>query len=584
MFAVLAAALVLFVWGRWRYDLVALFTLLVLVVPGIVPADRAFLGFGHPAVVTVAAVLVISRALASAGLVDRIAGWLSFAGDRFSLQLLTLTLVVAVASAFMNNVGALALFMPVAIRLAREHERPASLLLMPIAFASLLGGLVTLIGTPPNIIIATYRGGELGQPFRMFDFAPVGASVAAAGVLLIALAGWRLLPRRRGEADPARLFETEEYLVEIRVPAENRWAGRSLEELGQEVEGSLTVLGIVRRGRRIAMPSPQRRLREGDVLLVEAEPDELGQALSDTGLEAAGTRELQEHFLDAEDVRAAEGVVRPDTRAVGKNARELALRSRYRVNLLGVARHGERVRGRIGKVALRPGDVLLLQGEPEGLGEAMRALGLLPLATRGLAFGRPRGALLSTALFAGAIGLTVTELLPVHISLSAAALALVLTGPLSIREAYESIDWPVIILLGAMLPVGEALERTGGAGSIADLLITTGEALSPAGSVGVLLLLTMLLSNMINNAAAAVLLAPVGVGVAAGLGASADPFLMAIAVGASSAFLTPIGHQSNTLVMGPGGYRFGDYLYLGLPVSALVLALSVPLILWVWPL
>jgi di/tricarboxylate transporter len=583
--AVLGVALVLFVWGRWRYDVVALGALLALVVPRIVDPAEAFLGFGHPAVVTVAAVLVISRGLERAGVVELVSRGMARVGDRLVLQVSALTLLVALFSAFMNNVGALALFLPVAIRMAREHDRPASLLLMPLAFGSLLGGLTTLVGTPPNIIIATIRARETGRAFGMFDFTPVGAGVALAGILLICLVGWRWLPHRKGEASRDELFEVDDYLSEVRVPEGSRWVGRSVSGLGEALSGRIVVVGIARGDREITAPSGQQPLRAEDVLLVEAEPEDLRELVDREGLEPAGTRELKDRLLTSGDeVQVVEAVVQADSRLAGSTARELELRAGHGVNLLGVARQGRRVAGRVADTVFRPGDVLLLQGAPDAVQKTLSALGGLPLAERGLEIGGRRRVAAAAAIFAGGIALTVAGVLPVQVALTASALVMVATGLLPLREAYEAVDWPVVVLLGAMLPVGEALETTGAAGSMAGLLLEAGARLPAEASVAAVLVAATLLSNVINNAAAAVVMAPIGLAVARGLAVSPDPFLMAVAVGASCAFLTPIGHQSNTLVMGPGGYRFGDYLYLGVPVTLVVLAAAVPLILVVWPL
>lgn len=583
--AVLGVALVFFVWGRWRYDLVALGALLALVVPGIVDPAEAFLGFGHPAVVTVAAVLVISRGLERAGVVELVSRGMSRVGGHMIAQISALTLLVALFSAFMNNVGALALFLPVAIRMAREHDRPASLLLMPLAFGSLLGGLTTLVGTPPNIIIATIRARETGEAFGMFDFTPVGVGVALAGILLICLVGWRWLPRRKGEASRDELFEVEDYLSEVRIPEDSRWVGRSLSGLGEALAGRIVVVGIARGDHEITAPSGQQPLRAGDVLLVEAEPEDLRELVDRHGLEPVGTRELKDRFLTSDhEVQVMEAVVQPDSRLAGSTARELELRAGHGVNLLGVARQGRRVAGRVADTIFRPGDVLLLQGTADAVRKTLSALGGLPLAERGLEIGGRRRVAAAAGIFAAGIALTVAGVLPVQVALTAAAAVMVATGLLPLREAYDAVDWPVIVLLGAMLPVGEALETTGAAGTMAGMLLDAGAGLPAEVSVAAVLVAATLLSNVINNAAAAVVMAPIGLAVARGLAVSPDPFLMAVAVGASCAFLTPIGHQSNTLVMGPGGYRFGDYLYLGLPVTLAVLAAALPLILVVWPL
>ncbi|MCP1728206.1 di/tricarboxylate transporter [Natronospira proteinivora] len=580
----LLATLLLFAWGRWRYDLVAGMALLAAVLLDLVPSEEAFNGFAHPAVITVAAVLVISRALGSAGVVDLIAGQVTRIGDRVLIQTFALTLVVAVCSAFMNNVGALALMLPVAIQVAREHGFPVSRLLMPLAFGSLLGGLTTLIGTPPNIIIATYRQTELGEAFAMFDFASVGLLVMAAGIVLVTILPRWVLPDRKGESSPDELFEIENYLLELTVEDDAKVIDDPIRALAEPLEKvDYTVVGIAR-GKRIISPvRPHERIRAGDILLVEADPEELQGPAEKLGLSLGGSGELDPEHFKNDELTVMEAVVLPEAFIEGHTLRTLHLPARYGITLLAVARQGERLRERLGKIRFQSGDVLLLQGEREALQEATSRLGCLPLADRELSVGAPRKLITGLGLFALALGLIVSGLLPVQIALPGAALGMVLSNVLSLRQAYGAIDWPVIVLLGAMLPVGMAFETSGAAGLLASGLLQISGEWPPAVTLGLLLLAAMLLSDVINNAAAAVLLAPVALAIATALGVSPDPFLMAVAVGASCAFLTPIGHQSNTLVMGPAGYRFTDFARLGLPLSLLVFALGLPMILLIWP-
>jgi di/tricarboxylate transporter len=584
VFGTLAAALILFASGRWRYDVVALLALVVVALAGIVPAGEVFAGFGHPAVVTVAAVLVVSRGLQNSGVVDLIAARLGRVGSRPVLQILALVGVVTVASAFMNNVGALALLLPVAIRMARKSGTPPSVLLMPLAFGSLLGGLTTLIGTPPNIIIATFRAQHGDGPFGMFDFTPVGGAVALAGVLFVALVGWRLIPQRKGQASREELFDVEDYMSELRVPDEAKVIGQTVREMEASTEGDVVVVGLIRGERRLPAPSGFETLRAGDVLVVKTDPEALKTLVEASGLELVGSKGLDADALGSDEVSVVEAVVARDAAIDGKTPRGLNLRWRYGLNLLGLSRQGERVQQRLKSIRIRAGDILLLQGRTDAIPDALTTLGLLPLAERGLRLGPPRRILLAVGLFGAALAAAATGLLPVQIAFVAAALLMVLTGLLSLREVYDSIDGPIIVLLGAMIPVGRALETTGGAQTIASGLLAMGTSLPPVATLALVLVGTMFLSDVINNAAAAVLMAPIAISVAAGLGASADPFLMAVAIGASCAFLTPIGHQSNTLVMGPGGYRFSDYWRMGLPLEILIAAVALPLLLRVWPL
>lgn len=583
VFLTLVGALALFIWGRWRYDIVALLALLAVTITGTIKPEDAFVGFGHPAVVTVACVLVVSRGLFNSGLVDVIANWMARLGKEPSTHVGAMTGLVTLFSGFMNNVGALALLMPVAIRLARRNKRAPSYLLMPLAFGSLLGGLITLIGTPPNIIIATFRV-QTGQPaFRMFDFAPVGVAVALAGLAFIALIGWRLVPQREGEGADGELFHIEDYTTELRLGPGARLIGKQLRGLRDLTDADVVVVGLLRGEERHMAPSSYEVLQEGDILIVEATHEALTTLAEDLRLELVPVHEVGETDLASGDIAVMEAVVRLDSMLVGRTVRDLDLRWRHGLNLVAIARQGSQIERRLGNVEFRPGDVLLLQGHSGAMRPALATLGCLPLAQRPVRIGQAQRIFLASAIFLGALIAAAGGLVPVQIGFAAAAVAMVLTGCVSLRGAYESIEWPIIILLGGMIPVGMALESTGGAALIADWLLNIGGQLPPGVTLAVILIGTMFLSDLVNNAAAAVLMAPIAIGVSQGLGVSADPFLMAVSIGASCAFLTPIGHQSNTLVFGPGGYKFGDYWRMGLPLEVVIAVVSLPMIMWIWP-
>ena len=585
VFAVLAATLALFILDRWRYDIVALLALMAVAIPGIIPAAEVFGGFGHPAVVTVAAVLVVSRGLAASGLVEALAQRLGRMGSSPTMQIAVLTTVVAVGSAFMNNVGALALIMPVALRLASRNEISPSLVLMPIAFGSLLGGMTTLIGTPPNIIIANARVATGEPAFGMFAYSPVGLAVAVVGIAFITFLGWHLIPVREGQASAEAMFEIKDYTTELLIPEDSTLDGSPLREINQGHDVEVVVLAIVRGRQKIFSPSGSASLAAGDSLIVEVEPANLQKLLHATGLKLASHAEdLGESDLRSKEFPLIEAVVKPRAPLQGRHAEEMELRARYGLNLLAVARHGARIRKQLKNIRFQAGDVLLIQAHDKSWSEALAALGCLPLAARELKLFAPQRMLLALAIFGGAIALLVSRLTSAPVALTAAALLMVLTGIVQLRDAYRAIDWPVIVLLGGMIPVGEALERTGGAAWIAARLVDISSTFPPWAILTLTLILAMFLSDVMNNAATAVIMAPISIQVAQSLGLSPDPFLMAVAVGASCAFLTPIGHQSNTLVMGPGGYRFGDYWRMGLPLELLIVVLGVPMILWVWPL
>ncbi|MEQ6918419.1 SLC13 family permease [Halomonas aquatica] len=603
IFIVLGLTLAAFVWGHFRYDLVALSALLGSVMLGLVPGEEAFLGFGHPAVITVAAVLVLSRAFERSGVVDVIADQVLKVGDRLFLQLAALTGTVVVLSGFMNNVGALALLLPVAMRLAREHDTSPSMLLMPLAFGSLLGGLTTLIGTPPNIIISSYRGDVVGESFGMFSFSPVGAAVALAGLAFILLIGWRLVPQRAGKASTEEMFDTAHYLVELSVPEGAKAVGWSLRDLQHELEETIPVLAVVRDDKRRAGHAFHGTLREGDILLVEAGPDEMKLLEDKAGLAVGAEPEEEEDDLqapaengeslketpakekvDTEGLQLVEAVVRNDSTMVNRTVTQLRLHNQFGLHLVAVARDGGRLKQRLRDIRFRAGDVLLLQGGESELSESLTMLGCLPLASRNLSIGQPRLLLISLAIFAAAILAILLDVLPAAVALSTAAMVSLLVGVLPLRDGYQAIDGPVLVLLGAMIPVGQALETSGGASMIADSLLALGSDWPVVVTLTGLFVLTMMLSDVINNAAAAVLMAPIAASLAHGFDVSVDAFLMAVAISASCAFLTPIGHQSNTLVMGPGGYRFGDYWRMGLPLEVVITLVAIPMILWIWPL
>ena len=587
VFGVLILALVLFVIGKWRYDIVAVLALLVLAIAGIVPPEDAYKGFGHPAVVTVAAVLVLSRALYDSGVVDVIAGWYSRIPEYLTVRIAALSGITAFLSAFMNNVGAVSLLLPVAIRVSTRSGQPPSRYLMPLAFASLLGGMTTLIGTPPNVIISNFRDEHVGAAFNMFDFTLVGLAVTVAGALFIALVGWRLVPTRQAPLTLGGALDIETYMTEVRVPEDSRFVGKLVRDVEEFVEDEdVIIAGLLHGGTVHAAPSSFQIIDANDILIVEADPEELRIFIDQTGFELQGSRDMQPDFdetLSSEDVSVVEAIVSPDSQAEGRNARDLRLHSEYGVNLLGVSRRGTRFTRRVGHINFRLGDVLLIQGKEEMVQTALPRLGLLPLAEREIRIGQQRRLVFPLAVFAGALLLTSFGVLSVQLSFVAAVVVLLVTRFVSLQAAYQAIDWPVIILLGAMIPVGEALETTGGAARIAATLSDLGGFLPPWAMLGVMLVTTTLLSAVINNAAAVILMAPIAVGVAGTLGASMDPFLMAVAIGGSSAFLTPIGHQSNTIVMGPGGYQFADYLRMGFPLEVVIIAVAIPAIMWVWP-
>jgi di/tricarboxylate transporter len=582
--ALLVVAMGLFIWNHWRYDVVAGFVLITGVFIGVVPTEQAFDGFSHPAVITVASVLVISQALQSSGVDALFLHYLARARGTLTKQLIANCTVTAVLSAFMNNIGALALMLPITIRDARKAQRSASQLLMPLSFASLLGGLVTLIGTPPNIIVSSFRAEQIGQPFGMFDFTPVGLIVALSGITFIVSIGWRFLPdaNKDNASESREQFSIARYVTELRIPKESALAEATVRDLEILCENDVSVMAIIRSDRRRLAPSSVERLQAGDVLIMEGDSESLQPLFENPGLVEAGAEITDPNWFKSPHIRIIEAVVMPNAAIIDAPMRGLKMHQHYAVNLLAVAREGRASRSRLQHVRFKAGDVLLLQGATQALEQMGSTLGCLAIKNRGVEIVPKRGSFQIPAIFGAGIIAAAAGFLPVQLAFTAVVGALVLLKLVSLREAYRSIEWPVIVLLGFLIPVGEALHSTGTTDLIAQGMLLVAPGLPIWIILCVLMIISMMLADLIHNSPTALIMAPIAYSLSTNLSLSADPFLMAVAIGAASPYLTPIGHQSNTLVMGPGGYNFKDYWRLGLPLDVVIVIVGVPMILWVW--
>lgn len=606
IFAILAATMALFLWGRFRHDVVALLALMACVLTGLVPSDEAFAGFGHPAVITVACVLVLSRGLQNTGAVD----WLARAVLPREAGLLTSLAALmglgALLSGFMNNVGAMALLMPVGVQLSARLDLTPGQVLMPLAFGTILGGMTTLIGTPPNLIVSGFRAEAGFGHFSMFDFSAVGVAVALVGVAFVVLAGWRLVPGRK--AAGAEGFETGTYLTEVRVPEGSRAVDLTLRDFENEIEDSAAqIVGLVRNEVRMTAPHGGRRIRAGDILVMEANVEALAKTLSAFGIKleeqgsSSGAADAGEkaaskgtpsrkNATDAKEIRRDEDIVLrelavlPGSSIVGRSASDLRLRTRYGLNLLAVSREGHPPRVRLRTLSLRSGDLLLMQGPAEVMADFINDTGCVPLGERELRIPDKSLAIIAGVIMLGAVGIVAAGLLPAAPAFALGLIASMVLRTVPPRQVYTVIDWSVIVLLAALMPVAGAMEVTGAAEVLARFLVETIAQGNAIAALAVVLITTMFLSDVMNNAATAAVLCPIAIGIAATLGVNPDSYLMAVAIGASCAFLTPIGHQNNTLILGPGGFRFGDYWKLGLPLEILILAVSMPMLLIVWPL
>lgn len=581
----LTAVLVLLVWGRFRYDLVAFAALIAAVIIGSVKGDEAFAGFGHPATVIIALVLVVSYGLAASGAVSLIASRITAAGRSVSTHIAIMAATGGALSGIMNNVGALALLMPIDIEAARKAKRSAAMTLMPLSFATILGGLITLIGTPPNIIISTFRERELGAPFQMFDFAPVGLVCAAVGIAFIALIGWRLIPQ---PATNARVddesFKLDDYIAELSVDEDSKVIGMTLYDLEKECEAAdVTLLNVIRGTRRLPRESGWISIQDGDVLLIETAAESIEGFVSDHKLKYLD-EDHQREKIEGAQLDLVEVVVRPGSPVEGRTSQSLNFLDTYGIWLIGIQRSGRKISSRVRRTAIATGDVLLLLGPKRRTRDFSENMSLLPLAERGLEVADQSKAALAAGLFAAAIALSSFGYLYLPVALGLVAVLYVLFGIVPLKQLYDTIEWPVVILIGSLIPIGLALEQSGATKILAQGIVDVSTGLPPWAVLTIIMALTMTLSDVLNNTATALVAAPIAVEVATKLSVNPDPFLMAVAVAASCAFLTPIGHKNNTLIMGPGGYRFGDYWRLGLPLEILVVAVGVPMILWVWPL
>nr|WP_300003005.1 SLC13 family permease [Tissierella sp.] len=586
VFIVILATLYGFIDGRVRYEFVSLSGLLALVITGVIEAQDAFLGFSHPAVITVASVLVISSALIKSGIVEHLVVFLNKKSKKTTSKIMSLMIVTALLSAFMNNVGALALIMPIAIKVAKDNKISPSVLLMPVAFASLLGGMMTQIGTPPNLIVSSYRMEGGGEAFKFFDFAPVGVVLTFVGILFTVLIGWKIIPARKPQGEDS-LFNIEDYLSEVVVTKDSKMIGKNLIEFSKTYKLELNIMSIIREDRTIVAPSAYETLEIGDVLIIRAVTSEISDLVKRTGLALKGAKIDPSLSLSSDNMALVEVVLREDSFLIGRTAIEIKLRNRFSINLIAVSRRGISSFGRLKSFRFKSGDILLMQVPTSILQDTYSKLRCLPLAEREIGIESSKNRkkeILPLAIFVISIIITTLGLLPVQIAFAFAAISLVLLKIVTPREFYEAIEWPTILMLGSLLPLGSALQSSGGSNTIANILSKVSVVLPAYMMVVVVMVITIILTNLISNSASAVLMAPIAFSLAQFMGVSPDALLMSVSVASSAAFLTPIAHQSNMLVMGPGGYKFTDYWKLGLPITILVLVIGTPLILYMWPL
>jgi di/tricarboxylate transporter len=581
--ATLIGMMVLFLWGRFRYDVTAIIALLAALLLGIVAPKDAFHGFSDDIVIIVGSALVISAAVQRSGAIETAIKFVSLYVKRVRSQLLVLTAAVGFASALIKNVGALAMLMPAAVQMAKKSDASPSTYLMPMSFASLLGGLMTLVGTSPNIIVSRVREDMTGQPFAMFDYLPTGLGLLIVGLVFLRF-GYRLLPRdRRAPPSMGEAFNISGYVTQATIVDGSAPIGETLAEFLDRHEQAVEVTSVLR-GDMEGTVRPGMHLQEGDVLILSGEPDALERVVAADQLALAGEEKEDAASREGDNIGVIEAVVTTDSALIGRTAARLLLRERLGMNLIAVSRAGEHLTRKPGQIVLNAGDVLVLQGPLNAMPHRLGQLGALPLAERAIRLGNTRRSWLPLVILAAAMVATATGVIPVAVAFFAAAGLMVISGALPVSEAYEAVEWPILIMLGALIPVSASLQTTGASDVIATYLAQAAAVLPSWGAVALILIVAMAVTPFLNNAATVLVMAPIAAVFADDLGYRPDAFLIATAVGAGCDFLTPIGHQCNTLVFGPGGYKFGDYARLGAPLSVIVVIVGTPLILWAWPL
>ncbi|HAT8641158.1 TPA: SLC13 family permease [Legionella pneumophila] len=584
LFAILILSLILFVWNYWRYDFVALFALAISVLTGLVPFNKAFSGFSNPAVITVGCVMILTYAITQSGVLNNSFIKLKKLSKKTSFQVGLYSGISAFLSAFMNNVGALGIMMPIAIHAFTEIKKSPSIILMPIAFCSVLGGVITAIGTPPNLLISNFRNQVLGTPYNMFDFTPVGLPVALMGVLFVSLIGWKLVPVRAKYSKSGDSFQISDYMTEVKVPETSSMCEKTVKEFLEMTKANFELIAVVHEGKKKFAYTDDTIIHCNDILIIEASPEDLKNILDSNGLILAGNKPLTSKELYDSDIITMEAVVLPDSSIEGQSASMMRFRSRHKINLLAISREELSFRKKLIDIRFAAGDVVLLQGNAATLRETIVDLGFLPLAERDINVHLTQKKFLPIICFTLSIILASLQILPLDFSFMIAVLALILLKAIPTHSLYRTIDWSVLLLLAALIPVGEALQTTGAADLIANGFMKIAGQYSPIFALVAILVITMTLSDLLNNAATALIMAPIAIKIAQSAHVNVDSFLMAVAIGASCSFLTPIAHQNNTMVMGPGRYQFSDYFRLGLPLELIVVVVTIPTILWVWPL
>lgn len=571
----------LFIWGRWRYDAISLGVLSVFVLLGYIQPEEAFNGFSHPAVITVALVLLISKGLERSGFISVIGRKLQAYANSEIQFMISITFFAAILSSFMNNIGAMAMLLPITLGICQKMNWNPSKFLIPLSFASILGGMNTKIGTPPNIIISEFRNDFADKDFAFFDFAFAGVPVSILGILFIALIGWRLIKKRPINSENNPLIELEDYLVEMVITENSKLIEKRALDFRQELDTDTALMGqIDENGKKIEIHGNQK-LYEGQILIMKINPDMVADIQQEFGLDIDSENDL----TSIEDLGGIEAIIVPKSRLIGRKYQYFKRLIGRDLSLLGLWRRGLKFRFRLSNEIFKVGDVLLIanRGEKNNISEKLELAGLMPLWQREFDVARdPTKIFIAFGLFAICLLLVIFNYIPIVVAFLICVIGFVSSKLLTGEGVYRHIDWPVVILLAAMIPIGNTLISYGITDSVSSYLAGLSSTVDYVWLVVLIMIITMFLSDIINNAATAVIMAPLAVSLADKINQPIEPFLMSVAIGASCAFLSPIGHQCNTLVMAPGNYKFGDYWKVGLPLEILIILISVPAIIFYW--
>ena len=572
---------ILFIWGRWRYDAISLGVLSVFVLLGYIQPEEAFNGFSHPAVITVALVLLISKGLERSGFISVIGRKLQAYANSEIQFMISITFFAAILSSFMNNIGAMAMLLPITLGICQKMNWNPSKFLIPLSFASILGGMNTKIGTPPNIIISEFRNDFADKDFAFFDFAFAGVPVSILGILFIALIGWRLIKKRPINSENNPLIELEDYLVEMVITENSKLIEKRALDFRQELDTDTALMGqIDENGKKIEIHGNQK-LYEGQILIMKINPDMVADIQQEFGLDIDSENDL----TSIEDLGGIEAIIVPKSRLIGRKYQYFKRLVGRELSLLGLWRRGLKFRFRLSNEIFKVGDVLLIanRGEKNNISEKLELAGLMPLWQREFDVARdPTKIFIAFGLFAICLLLVIFNYVPIVVAFLICVIGFVSSKLLTGEGVYRHIDWPVVILLAAMIPIGNTLISYGITDTVSSYLAGLSSDVDYIWLVVLIMIITMFLSDIINNAATAVIMAPLAVSLADKINQPIEPFLMSVAIGASCAFLSPIGHQCNTLVMAPGNYKFGDYWKVGLPLEILIILISVPAIMFYW--